>query len=135
MVNRDTASDYARSSRKFGVIRVTMPIAERIDLNNPTDFHFDRHVGKEKLKNSRQIIVKKGGTAWYPDCTATAQMAVAFLLIAAGAVAFGIWKLGRSLIALADEICVFCDADSEEPLPCVRETEPTKRERELPLSA
>jgi hypothetical protein len=60
-------------------------------------------------------------------------MAVAIVVSAIGAVGFGFWKLGRSLVAFADEISVFCDADSGEPLPDARDTQPTKRE--LAISA
>jgi hypothetical protein len=60
-------------------------------------------------------------------------MAVAILVSAIGAAGFGLWKLRLSLVALADEICVFGDADSEEPLPGVRDTEPTKKD--LPVTA
>jgi hypothetical protein len=60
-------------------------------------------------------------------------MLAAFLLSAAGAVAFGIWKLGLPLVALGDEVDLFCDADTEEPLPCARDMQLAKAE--LPISA
>jgi hypothetical protein len=72
--------------------------------------------------------VKKGTTVWYPDCFVITQMVAAFFMSAAGAVGFGIWKLGRSISALANEMSDFCDADSEEPLPAAREIEHTQRE-------